>query len=120
MNLALERKRVPWGGAQIRDVTSGFRMFSRKAVELLLLSEMKSRAFDFHLESLALLFRSGMRIDEVPISYVYSNSSLSPAVVREALATCMRLWTATMAPAEGKPRAYSRRSRRASSAASQE
>ncbi len=92
VNLALERRRVPWGGARIRDVTSGYRMYSRDAAKLLLHSDMKSRSFDFHLEALALVFRSGMRIDEIPISYAYSNSSFRPAAVWEAFRTCVGLW----------------------------
>jgi dolichol-phosphate mannosyltransferase len=93
VNLALERRRVPWGGARIRDVSSGYRMFSRDAAQLLLHSDMKSRSFDFHLEALAVVFRSGMRIDEIPITYLYSNSSFRPRAVWEAFQTCMGLWS---------------------------
>ena len=117
VNLALERRRVPWGGARIRDVTSGYRMYSRDAVKLLLHSDMKSRSFDFLIEALALVFRSGMRIDEIPISYVYSNSSLRPAVVGEALRTCVGLWTEPREAAH-RGRGAQSRSGGASSAAS--
>jgi dolichol-phosphate mannosyltransferase len=92
VNLALERKRVPWGGAGIRDVSSGYRMYSRSAAELLIHSKIRSRSFDFQLEALAIVFRSGMRIHEIPISYLYSNSSFRPAAVWEAFRTCMGLW----------------------------
>ncbi len=91
MNLALAQG-VPWGGAGLRDVTSGYRMYSKAAVSLLLQSTMKSRSFDFHLEALAYVFRNGMRIEEVPISYVFSNSSLQPRIIGEALRTCSRIW----------------------------
>jgi dolichol-phosphate mannosyltransferase len=93
INLALNRRRLPWGGACLRDVTSGYRMYSREALGVLLRSKMRSRSFDFHLEALAYVNRSGMKIKEVPIVYVHSNSSLRWKVVGDALRTCWRLWT---------------------------
>ncbi len=92
MNLALERRVVPWGGAGLRDCTSGFRMYSRRAFELLLGAPLRSRAFDFHIESLARVYRAGLPLAEVPIAYRFTNSSLRPDVVVEALRTCARLW----------------------------
>lgn len=92
MNLALQRRFVPWGGAGLKDVTSGYRMYSRAAVRLLLDAPLESRAFDFHIEALTYVFRAGMKIEEVPIEYEMSNSSLRPQIVIEALRTCARLW----------------------------
>jgi dolichol-phosphate mannosyltransferase len=92
MNLALERSVLPWGGARLRDCTSGYRMYSRRAFEMLTRADLRSRAFDFHIEALAFVFRRGMRIAEVPIHYRFSNSSLRPEIVREALGTCLRVW----------------------------
>jgi dolichol-phosphate mannosyltransferase len=92
INLGLARRWLPWGGAGFRDSTSGYRMYSRRAYELLLDAPMRSRAFDFHLEALAYVFRAGLRIEEVPITYRFTNSSLRPEIVREALHTCSRLW----------------------------
>jgi dolichol-phosphate mannosyltransferase len=91
-NLALKRRFVPWGGARLRDTTSGYRMYSRRAYELVAKAPMRSRSFDFHLEALAYVFRAGFRIEEVEISYRFSNSSLQPGIVVEALKTCGRLW----------------------------
>jgi len=93
MNLALPGRFVPWGGAGLRDVTSGYRMYSRRAFSLLVDARMQSRTFDFHIESLAYVFRAGYRIDEIPIRYAYTNSSLRPAIVWDALKTCARIWT---------------------------
>jgi dolichol-phosphate mannosyltransferase len=92
-NLALERRFVPWGGAGLRDTTSGYRMYSKRAYELLLAAPLRSRSFDFHLEALGYVFRAGLSIDEVEISYRFSNSSLQPRLVVDALRTCRRLWT---------------------------
>jgi dolichol-phosphate mannosyltransferase len=96
MNLALERRSMPWGGARLRDVTSGYRMYSRRAFEMLTRAPMGCRAFDFHIESLAWIYRAGMRIEETPIRYEFTNSSLKAEIVREALATCRRIWSSEL------------------------
>jgi dolichol-phosphate mannosyltransferase len=92
MNLALERRVLPWGGAGLRDCTSGYRMYSRRAFELLLDAPLRSRAFDFHIESLAVVYRAGLALAEIPIAYRFTNSSLRPEIVAEALRTWGRLW----------------------------
>lgn len=92
MNLALPGRFVPWGGAQIRDATSGYRMYSRRAMQLLVDANMQSRTFDFHIEALAYVYRAGFRIEEEPIRYAFTNSSLQPAIVVDALRTCGRIW----------------------------
>ena len=44
LNLVLERRFVPWGGAGLRDATSGYRMYSRAAVFLPLCEPLERRA----------------------------------------------------------------------------
>lgn len=95
VNAALNRYGLPWGTPRFCDVTSGFRMYSRAAVEVILSRPLRSRSFDFHLETLALVYRAGLAIREVPISYVYSSSSLNLAVVRDALKMWAYLFTNT-------------------------
>lgn len=93
MNMALPGRYVPWGGARIRDATSGYRMYSRRSAQLLVDARMQSRTFDFHIESLAYVYRAGYQIEETPIRYAFTNSSLRPAIVMDALRTCARIWT---------------------------
>ena len=85
INFALSPRLALWGGR--RDLTSGYRMYSRRAFESLIDTPMVSRSFDFHLEAAALIYRRGMRISEVPITYVFSNSSLRWKVVAQAMRT---------------------------------
>jgi dolichol-phosphate mannosyltransferase len=92
MNMALARRPLPWAGAGLRDCTSGYRMFSRRAFELLTQNRMRSRAFDFHIESLAYVYRAGLRIAEIPITYRFTNSSLRTQIVFEAVRTWAGLW----------------------------
>ncbi len=91
LNLALNPRNLLGGGAGLRDVTSGYRMYSRDAVRLLLGCDMQSRSFDFHLEALAYVYRKGMRIAEIPITYLHTNSSLRWRVLRDAFRTWCRL-----------------------------
>lgn len=106
MNLALERRLLPWGGARLDDVTSGYRMYSRRAADLLVRAPMGCRAFDFHIESLAWVYRAGMRVEEIPIRYTFTNSSLKSEIVTEALATCWRIWRSDLVvPESVEPRA---------------
>jgi dolichol-phosphate mannosyltransferase len=96
MNLALVPRFVPWGGAGLRDVTSGYRMYARDAFSLLVNAKMKSQTFDFHLESLAYVYRAGMMIKEIPIRYQFTNSSLRLGIVGDALRTCGRIWVSDL------------------------
>jgi len=93
MNMAVVPRYVPWGGAGLRDVTSGYRMYSRRAFEHLVNAEMQSTTFDFHIEALAYVYRAGMIIAETPIRYEFTNTSLRWSIVGDALRTCGRIWT---------------------------
>lgn len=57
-----------WLGMKLTDYTGGFRLYSRRAVELLLQSKLKSTGFITLSEMAYTLHRNGMRIGEVPIS----------------------------------------------------
>jgi dolichol-phosphate mannosyltransferase len=66
---------------KLKDCTSGFRRYSRKAAELIAKSKLRSKAFDFHMEALALCIRNRMTAAEMPITYVFSNSSFNRKVL---------------------------------------
>jgi dolichol-phosphate mannosyltransferase len=91
LTFALNIKKSPREWTKLKDVTSGYRMYSRDAFDFLLQKRMQSRSFDFHLEALAYIHRAGMKIAEVPIVYVYSNSSLRWRVIGDALKTYSRI-----------------------------
>jgi dolichol-phosphate mannosyltransferase len=69
----------------IADCTSGYRRYSRAAFELIAEAQLQSKAFDFHMEALALCTRSGMRVAEIPIHYVFSNSSFNKIVLIQGI-----------------------------------
>ena len=67
------------------DLTTGYRRYSRSAMEVLLSSSMNSRSFDFIYESAMIICRSKLKIAEIPISYHFSNSSLNIRVVIDCI-----------------------------------
>lgn len=85
MNLALQPIGALSSDRRLKDATSGYRRFSRRAVELLLNRKMKAKAFDFHTESLALILRNGLSVGQVPISYEFSKSSFNLRVLRTSI-----------------------------------
>ncbi|MCB1175645.1 MAG: glycosyltransferase family 2 protein [Leptospiraceae bacterium] len=72
-------------GPGLRDCTSGYRRYSARAARLIARSQLESRAFDFHMEALALCCRQQMKATEIPIHYVFSNSSFNSRVLKQAM-----------------------------------
>jgi len=68
-----------------KDITSGYRRYSKKAIEILLNRKMMSRTFDFHSEAFMLIYRNGLSIKEIPITYVFTNSSLRFKVILDSI-----------------------------------
>jgi hypothetical protein len=83
-------------GPRFRDVTSGFRMYSRQAMHILSSEGLESRSFDVMLETAHILRARHLHIEEVQTSYRYSNSSLNAAVVVDCIHMCVKLLTRTM------------------------
>lgn len=81
VNYSLTDSYFKFPGLRLKDCTSGFRRYSRRAAELIAKSKLRSKAFDFHMEALALCMRKGMSAAEMPITYVFSNSSFSGKVL---------------------------------------
>lgn len=91
VNLAIRQPRWKIWKRGYRDVTSGYRRYSRRAMEAVVAAPMVCKSFDFHLEALAVVSYAGLTIREVPITYVFSNSSLTRRVVGQAFRTWVRL-----------------------------
>jgi dolichol-phosphate mannosyltransferase len=72
-------------GPGIKDCTGGYRRYSKRACELIAKAKLQSKAFDFHMEALALCYRAGMKVEEIPINYVFSNSSFNNKVLKQAI-----------------------------------
>lgn len=85
VNYALTKSWFDLRGPGLRDCTSGFRRYSEVAQRIIVQAELKSRAFDFHMEALALCVRGGLNVKEIPIHYEFSNSSFNGKVLWLAL-----------------------------------
>lgn len=81
MNYALSREWKDFKGPGLRDCTSGFRRYSAIGAGLIAEAELKSKAFDFHMEALAICVRAGLNVREIPIEYNFSNSSFTRKVL---------------------------------------
>jgi dolichol-phosphate mannosyltransferase len=76
-------------GTRMRDMTSGFEMFSRRAMEQVLKCGVHSRANFFQSEIKYLL--RDWRWIEVPINYRSTNSRVAAGSIREALGNLWKL-----------------------------
>lgn len=91
VNAAIRRPWWKFWQRGYRDVTSGYRRYSRRAMQAVVAAPMVCRSFDFHFEALAVVSLAGLRITEFPIQYVFTNSSLNRRVVRQAVGTWWKL-----------------------------
>lgn len=82
-------------GMPFTDPTGGFKCFRRSALESIDLDGVKSNGYSFQIEMTHKLWRKGMKIVEVPITFLdrfHGSSKMSSKIVREALWMVWRLW----------------------------
>jgi dolichol-phosphate mannosyltransferase len=81
-------------GAPISDLTSGFKVYTRAALETLPLAKLRSDGYGFQIETTWQIWKSGLRVREVPITFhdrVAGKSKLSRRIVFEAILLVWRL-----------------------------
>ncbi|MCC3264926.1 polyprenol monophosphomannose synthase [Arthrobacter gengyunqii] len=98
VNWPLHRKILSRGGSTysrlmlgigVRDITAGFRAFRRTTLEKLDLSAVESVGYGFQVDMTFRVARLGLRIQEVPITFVereFGASKMSGNIVFEAMA----------------------------------
>jgi dolichol-phosphate mannosyltransferase len=82
-------------GMPFSDPTSGYKCFRRRALEAVNLDEIHSNGYSFQIEMTHRLWRQGMKIVEVPITFterVEGSSKLSRHIVIEAFWMVWWLW----------------------------
>ncbi len=75
-------------GVGVRDATGGFRVFPRGTLEAIGVDTVQSQGYCFQVDLLRRTLDAGLRVVEVPISFVerrHGESKMSMAVVGEAL-----------------------------------
>ena len=97
VNWPLHRKMLSQGGSTyarlalgfgLRDATAGYRAFRCSALEKLELGEVASQGYCFQIDLGLRAVRKGLRVDEVPITFVereHGTSKMNQKIVVEAL-----------------------------------
>jgi dolichol-phosphate mannosyltransferase len=81
-------------GVPIRDVTTGFRLYTKRTLEVLELEAIRSTGYSFQIEMCYLARRRGMKIVEVPIVFVdrtVGKSKMSRRIFIEAVGVVWKL-----------------------------
>ncbi len=81
-------------GLPIRDLTSGYKAFTRRALESIGLEHVHSNGYSFQIEMTYRAVRRGMRVKEVPIVFVdrrVGQSKMSRKIFLEAVRMVWRL-----------------------------
>ncbi len=77
-------------GTKLKDMTSGFELFSAEALRMVLDKGIRSRGHFFQTEIKA--FCRGPRITEVPITFSCPSSNVNSAILRDAIVNLWRLF----------------------------
>lgn len=86
-------------GLRLTGRTSGFKCFSRKALEILPLDSIVSTGYAFQIEVNFLCQRSALRIREIPIVFTerkFGSSKMSKQIICEASLLGIRLLLSRM------------------------
>ena len=81
-------------GLPVRDATGGFKCFRRRALEAVNLDQVKSDGYSFQIEMSYKVWRKGLRIVEIPITFVdrrVGTSKMNQRIVWEAAWMVWRL-----------------------------
>ena len=81
-------------GLGVHDLTSGYKAFTRRALESIALDEVQSNGYSFQIEMTYRALRRGMRVAEVPIVFVdrrAGESKMSRKIFLEAVGMVWKL-----------------------------
>ncbi len=75
-------------GMRVRDLTGGFKCFRRAAIEAIDLDALSAHGYAFQIETTYRIHRAGLRVQEVPITFVERRagaSKMTGSIVAEAI-----------------------------------
>lgn len=81
-------------GLPVRDLTSGYKAFSRRALSVIDLPSVRSNGYSFQIETTYRAARQGMKVTEVPIVFVdrrVGHSKMSRKIFLEAVGVVWKL-----------------------------
>lgn len=80
-------------GLPFRDITGGYRVYSRKMTELIDINRISSEGYCFQIEMLFRAYRTKMKIAESPITFIErreGESKMNKSIVKEAIRNVSR------------------------------
>lgn len=86
-------------GVSVKDMTSGYKAFTRRALESINLGRVRSNGYSFQVELNYRALRQGLRVSEVPIIFVdrrAGESKMNRRIVLEAVTMVWRLRVAAL------------------------
>ena len=81
-------------GLRVKDLTSGYKAFNRRALEAIDLSNVRSNGYSFQIETTYRAVLKGMRVHEVPIIFVdrqAGKSKMNRRIFAEAIGVVWKL-----------------------------
>jgi dolichol-phosphate mannosyltransferase len=85
-------------GVDVQDLTTGFKAFTRRALEAIDLGSVRSNGYSFQIEMTYRALRAGLRVVEIPITFVdrrVGQSKMDGKIFAEAVLSVWRLrWDA--------------------------
>jgi dolichol-phosphate mannosyltransferase len=75
-------------GLRVRDLTGGFKCFRREALEAIDLDALSAHGYAFQIEATYRVQRAGLRVEEIPITFVErraGDSKMTGSIVAEAM-----------------------------------
>jgi dolichol-phosphate mannosyltransferase len=79
-------------GVRVRDLTTGFKAYSRRALEQLDIDGVESNGYAFQVETTHRALRRGLRVVELPIVFVDRRAGASKMTRAEVLEAMVAVW----------------------------
>lgn len=78
-------------GVPVRDLTTGFKAYTRRALEAIELGRVRSNGYAFQVETTFRARRAGLRVVEVPIVFVDRRAGKSKMTLRDIVEAVVRV-----------------------------
>lgn len=82
----------------VRDMTTGFKAYTRRALELIQVERVRSNGYAFQIETTYLAVRCGLRVVELPIVFVDRRVGRSKMTYREVGEAVVAVWRVRLGP----------------------
>lgn len=79
-------------GVNVRDLTTGFKAYTRRALELIDISQLASNGYAFQIETTYRALRRGLRVVEIPIVFVDRRAGQSKMSRHEVAEGIVSVW----------------------------